>query len=133
MPKLPRPPRWASMNFLRGAQPGLESLALASVLPSLGSSVAPVALPTLAMSFQVSFGTVQWVLLGYLLALTLGCSSRVESRTASDAGLRVTSGLGAIFMAAGLRVAFAVSTGLVLVALAFTYASRPTATSTPQL
>ena len=92
MPKLPRPPRWASMNFLRGAQPGLESLALASVLPSLGSSVAPVALPTLAMSFQVSFGTVQWVLLAYLLALTLallvvgGVSDRVGRGPAGDLG-----------------------------------------------
>ena len=79
----PRPSRWASIHLPRGVPLDMVSLALASVLPSLGSSVAPVALPTLATSFQVSFGTVQWVVLAYLGALTLalfvvgGVSDRV--------------------------------------------------------
>lgn len=46
------------------------SLALAVLLASLGTSSANVALPTLALAFGVSFGTVQWVVLAYLLAMT---------------------------------------------------------------
>lgn len=51
----------------RGA---LAGLALAVLLPSLGTSVANVALPTLAESFEAPFQAVQWVVLAYLLAAT---------------------------------------------------------------
>lgn len=57
-----RPPaasRWA-----------LAGLSLAMLLPSLGTSIANVALPTLAEAFQASFQAVQWVVLAYLLAIT---------------------------------------------------------------
>jgi MFS family permease len=40
------------------------------LLPSLGTSIANVALPTLAQSFAASFQTVQWIVLAYLLAIT---------------------------------------------------------------
>ncbi|MEP7301863.1 MAG: MFS transporter [Caldimonas sp.] len=40
------------------------------VLPSLGTSIANVALPTLAEAFAASFQEVQWVVLAYLLATT---------------------------------------------------------------
>lgn len=48
----------------------LAGLALATLLASLGASVATVALPTLAQAFDASFQQVQWVVLAYLLAIT---------------------------------------------------------------
>jgi MFS family permease len=57
----PRPPSvgWA-----------LAGLSLAVLLASLGTSVANVALPTLARAFGASFQAIQWVVLAYLLAVT---------------------------------------------------------------
>lgn len=48
----------------------LGSLALCMLLPSLGTSIANVALPTLVEAFAASFQEVQWVVLAYLLATT---------------------------------------------------------------
>jgi len=48
----------------------LASLALSMLLASLGTSIANVALPTLAHAFGASFQQVQWVVLAYLLAIT---------------------------------------------------------------
>jgi len=48
----------------------LASLALCMLLPSLGTSIANVALPTLAEAFGASFQQVQWVVLAYLLVTT---------------------------------------------------------------
>jgi len=48
----------------------LASLSLAMLLSSLGTSIANVALPTLAQAFNASFQQVQWVVLAYLLAIT---------------------------------------------------------------
>ena len=48
----------------------LASLSLALLLSSLGTSIANVALPTLAQAFAASFPDVQWVVLAYLLAIT---------------------------------------------------------------
>ncbi|PKN56584.1 MAG: MFS transporter [Deltaproteobacteria bacterium HGW-Deltaproteobacteria-14] len=45
-------------------------MALATLLSSLGTSVANVALPELARAFGASFQAVQWVVLAYLLAIT---------------------------------------------------------------
>ncbi len=60
-PDLPRnaSARWA-----------LASLSLAMLLSSLGTSIANVALPTLAENFNASFQQIQWVVLAYLLAIT---------------------------------------------------------------
>lgn len=52
-------PRWA-----------LASLSLSLLLASLGTSIANVALPTLAKQFEATFPDVQWVVLAYLLAST---------------------------------------------------------------
>jgi len=49
----------------------LVSLALSMLLSSLGVSIANVALPTLAQAFHTSFQQVQWVVLAYLLAVTV--------------------------------------------------------------
>lgn len=40
------------------------------LLPSLGTSIANVALPTLAQAFTASFQEVQWIAIAYLLAIT---------------------------------------------------------------
>ncbi len=48
----------------------LVGLSLSVLLSSLGTSVANVALPTLAQAFNASFQQVQWVVLAYLLAIT---------------------------------------------------------------
>jgi len=48
----------------------LVSLSLAMLLASLGTSIANVALPTLAAAFGATFPQVQWVVLAYLLAVT---------------------------------------------------------------
>ena len=48
----------------------LASLSLSVLLSSLGTSIANVALPTLAREFGASFQAVQWVVLAYLLANT---------------------------------------------------------------
>ena len=48
----------------------LASLSLTMLLPSLGTSIANVALPTLAQEFGGSFQQVQWIVLAYLLGMT---------------------------------------------------------------
>ncbi|MCG5243100.1 MFS transporter [Azospirillum doebereinerae] len=53
------PVRWA-----------LAGLSLSMLLPSLGTSIANVGLPTLAQAFAAPFQAVQWVVLAYLLAIT---------------------------------------------------------------
>ena len=52
------------------SRPLLASLSLAMLLPALGTSIANVALPTLAQTFDAGFASVQWVVLAYLLAIT---------------------------------------------------------------
>ncbi len=47
------------------------SLALSMLMSSLGISIANIALPTLAQAFTASFQAVQWVVLAYLLAITI--------------------------------------------------------------
>lgn len=49
----------------------LASLALSMLLSSLGGSIANVALPTMVDAFDTSFQQVQWVILAYLLAITI--------------------------------------------------------------
>jgi EmrB/QacA subfamily drug resistance transporter len=48
----------------------LAGLSLSMLLSSLGTSIANVALPTLAHAFGASFQAVQWIVLAYLLAIT---------------------------------------------------------------
>lgn len=49
----------------------LASLALSMLLASLGSSIANVGLPSLAQALGASFQQIQWVVLAYLLAITI--------------------------------------------------------------
>ena len=48
----------------------LAGLCLSMLMSALGTSIANVALPTLAQFFTASFHEVQWVVLAYLLAIT---------------------------------------------------------------
>src|ERR1043165_4338154 len=48
----------------------LVSLSLATLLPSLGISIANVGLPTFARAFNAPFQDVQWIVVAYLLAIT---------------------------------------------------------------
>lgn len=48
----------------------LTGLSLSVLLSSLGTSIANVALPTLAQAFNASFPQMQWIVLAYLLAIT---------------------------------------------------------------
>lgn len=48
----------------------LVALSLTMLLPSLGTSIANVALPSLRLSFNADFSQVQWVVISYLLAVT---------------------------------------------------------------
>ncbi|MFS2179081.1 MFS transporter [Rhizobium pisi] len=49
----------------------LASLSLSMLLPSLGTSIANVALPSLAQAFDTAFQDVQWIVLAYLLTITI--------------------------------------------------------------
>lgn len=53
---------------IRGA---LGSLSLSMLLASLGTSIANVGLPALAEAFSASFQAMQWVVLAYLLSITV--------------------------------------------------------------
>lgn len=55
---------------LPSARWALAGLSLSMLLSSLGTSIANVALPTLAQAFHASFQQVQWIVLAYLLAIT---------------------------------------------------------------
>ena len=48
----------------------LAALSMAMLLPSLGTSIANVVLPTLAKAFDAPIVQVQWVVIAYLLAVT---------------------------------------------------------------
>jgi EmrB/QacA subfamily drug resistance transporter len=60
----------ASAELIPSVRWALAGLSLSMLLSSLGTSVANVALPTLAQVFTASFQDVQWVVLAYLLAIT---------------------------------------------------------------
>lgn len=48
----------------------LTGLSLAILVSQLATNIINVALPTLVTSFETSFGTVQWVVVSYLLVVT---------------------------------------------------------------
>ena len=60
----------ASAQWTPSIRWALAGLSLATLLSSLGTSIANVGLPTFAQAFGASFQQVQWVVLAYLLAGT---------------------------------------------------------------
>jgi MFS family permease len=61
-------------------------LSLSMLLASLGTSIANIALPTLALTFHAPFHQVQWVVIAYLVTLTL--SAYVAGRLGDRFGRR---------------------------------------------
>ncbi|HAJ23009.1 MAG TPA: MFS transporter, partial [Rhodospirillaceae bacterium] len=49
----------------------LVALAVSMLLASLGINIANVALPAIAQAFDAPFHTVQWIVLAYLLTITI--------------------------------------------------------------
>ena len=68
--KTPRDGNDATGAAAAPVQWALAALSLSMLLSALGTSIANVALPTLAQAFAASFQEVQWVVLAYLLAIT---------------------------------------------------------------
>ena len=95
----------------------LAALALATLLPSLGISIANVGLPTLAAAFAAPFQDVQWVVLAYLLAITTLIVG--AGRLGDMVGRRrlLLAGI-ALFTAASLACAAAPSLALLIAARA---------------
>ncbi|AUP78325.1 MFS transporter [Flavivirga eckloniae] len=72
----------------------LVSLSLSTLMASLGVSIANVALPTLTEAFSATFQSVQWVVISYLLSITVIIVS--IARLGDIFGLRQMLMLGAI-------------------------------------
>jgi EmrB/QacA subfamily drug resistance transporter len=68
--KLGIPLRVAEAEHASSIKWALASLSLSMLLSSLGTSIANVGLPMLALVFHTSFQHVQWIVLAYLLAVT---------------------------------------------------------------
>ncbi len=75
------------------------TLALSALLVSAGTSMANLALPSIAEEFSLSFSAVRWIVLSYLLAITL--FSLVAGRLADLNGRRNILLLGAAMFSAG--------------------------------
>ena len=101
----------------RAANLALAALSLSMLLSSLGTSIANVALPTLADAFAASVQAIQWVVLAYLLAITTLIVS--VGRLGDMLGRRrlLLGGL-ALFTAASLACGIAPTLPLMIVARA---------------
>jgi MFS family permease len=95
----------------------LAALSLAMLLSSLGTSIANVALPTLAQAFNAPFHNLQWIVLAYLLSLTT--LTVVAGRLGDVAGRRrlLLTGL-ALFSAASMAGGIAPTLSMLIAARA---------------
>lgn len=95
----------------------IAGLCLSVLLSALGTSIANVALPTLATAFGATFQAVQWVVLAYLLAITAAIVG--AGRLGDMFGRRrlLRAGL-LVFTAAAIVGGVAPSLGLVIAARA---------------
>lgn len=93
------------------------ALALAMLLASLGTSIANIALPTLAEAFSAPFGQVQAVVIAYLVALT--ASVVIAGRLGDRRGLRpmLVAGL-VVFLVSSVLCALAPNLWLLIAARA---------------
>ncbi|PZN99376.1 MAG: MFS transporter [Hyphomicrobiales bacterium] len=95
----------------------MTTLALSMLLASLGTSIANIALPTLAEAFSAPFHHVQWVVVAYLAALTV--SVVIAGRLGDIHGLRRMYLVGlAVFAVASLLCGLAPSLWLLVAARA---------------
>jgi EmrB/QacA subfamily drug resistance transporter len=102
---------------MKRALPPLAALSLCILLSALGTSIANVALPTIAEAFDASIRQVQWIVLAYLLAITTMIVS--VGRLADLAGRRrmLLGGL-ALFIAASIVCGVAPNLGTLIAARA---------------
>lgn len=93
------------------------ALSLAMLLASLGTSIANIALPSLAQAFAAPFHEVQAVVVAYLLALTVAVTT--AGRLGDRRGLKPTLVAGLVlFVAASLLCAVAPSLAVLVAARA---------------
>lgn len=95
----------------------LAALALSTLLSSLGTSIANVALPAVAQAFDAPFQDVQWIVLAYLLAMTLLMVSAGRLGDLTGRRRLLLAGI-LLFTAASLAGAFAPTLGLLIAARA---------------
>ena len=95
----------------------LSALSLTMLLPSLGVSIANIALPTLAQSFGASFAQVQWAVLSYLLAMSAALVSAGRLGDLVGRGRLVMGGI-LLFLAGSVLCALAPSLALLVAARA---------------
>ena len=106
-----------SSQYSKGQGWRLASLAMAMLLPSLGISVANIALPSLRAAFAVPSPEAQWVVIAYLVVVT---SSLVTAGRLGDLfGRKMLLLVGiAIFSFASLAAVFASTIWMVVLARA---------------
>ncbi len=95
----------------------LTALALAILMSSLGTSIANVALPTLAVAFAASFPAVQWIILAYLLTITALIVSAGRLGDIFGRSRLLQSGI-VIFIVASTSAGLAPNLGLLIAARA---------------
>ncbi len=95
----------------------LGPLALAVLLASLGVSIATVALPTLARHFLAPVSQVQWVILAYLLSITVVIVSAARLGDLLGHGRVLLAGIG-VFTVASAICATAPTLGVLIAARA---------------
>lgn len=95
----------------------LLTLSLATAVSALGTSIANVALPSVATEFAMSMSAVQWATLAYLLSTTV--SVVLVGNVSDRYGRSTVLGLGiALFVAAALASAFAPNFATLVIARA---------------
>ena len=102
-------------RLARSERGALAALSLATLLAALGTSIANVALPTLAVAFGAAFQDVQWIVLAYLLALTALVVAAGRLGDVTGRRRLMLAGL-ALFTAASVLGAAASTLGLVIAA-----------------
>nr|WP_054060724.1 MFS transporter [Pseudomonas fuscovaginae] len=95
--------KWAQSLVSKRTQAGITfTLALSMLLTSLGTSIANIALPTLAEAFSAPFAQVQSVVVAYLATLTIAVL--IAGRLGDSFGLKpmLMAGLAIFGLASGL-------------------------------
>lgn len=100
-----------------GTNMRLAALSLATLMPSLATSSASAALPTLADAFSASFQAAQWVVIAYLLAITTTIVAAGQLGDALGRRRLLLAGI-ALFAAASLLCAAAPTLALLIAARA---------------
>ncbi len=98
-------------------QLALAALSLSMLLPSLGVSIANIALPALAQSFGAPFAQVQWVVLSFLLALSATLVGAGRLGDVVGRGYLVMGGI-LVFVAGSVLCALAPTLALLVAARA---------------